>query len=101
MNISKKEASQLEGMVVKTNLKQEVYRKSVSAFALLKEVLKELADEYREVLKDKVDDQVLPVFQDTQISFLLFQYNPENKASYPCLFFQKTACSISVHLHYH
>jgi hypothetical protein len=31
---------------------------------LLKEVLKELADEYRAVLKDKVEDQVLPVFQD-------------------------------------
>ncbi len=64
MNTSKKEARQLEGMVLKTNLKQEVYRKALGSFTLLKEVLKELADEYREVLKDKVEDQVLPVFQD-------------------------------------
>lgn len=64
MNISKKEANQLEGLILKTNLKQEVYRKALSSFVLLKEVLKELADEYRAVLKDKVEDQVLPVFQD-------------------------------------
>jgi hypothetical protein len=51
-------------MILKTNLKQEVYRKTLNSFALLKEVLKELADEYRAVLKDKVEDQVLPVFQD-------------------------------------
>jgi hypothetical protein len=64
MNKAKKEARQLDGMILKTNLKQEVYRKTLSSFALLKEVLKELADEYRAVLKDKVEDQVLPVFQD-------------------------------------
>ena len=45
MNRKKKEVNQLEGMILKTNLKQEVYRKSVNTFALLKEVLKELADE--------------------------------------------------------
>lgn len=54
----------MDGMILKTNLKQEVYRKTLNSFALLKEVLKELADEYRAVLKDKVEDQVLPVFQD-------------------------------------
>lgn len=64
MNKAKKEARHLDGMILKTNLKQEVYRKTLSSFALLKEVLKELADEYRAVLKDKVEDQVLPVFQD-------------------------------------
>jgi hypothetical protein len=64
MNKAKKEARQLDGMILKTNLKQEVYRKTLNSFALLKEVLKELADEYRAVLKDKVEDQVLPVFQD-------------------------------------
>ena len=64
MNRKKKDENPLAGMILKTNLKQEVYRKSVSTFALLKEVLKELADEYRELLKNKVDDNTLPVYQE-------------------------------------
>jgi hypothetical protein len=64
MTTKKKEVNQLEGMIVKTNLKQEVYRKAVGSFALLKEVLKELAEDYRGKLKDKVDDNVLPVYQE-------------------------------------
>jgi hypothetical protein len=67
MNAKKKEVSQLEGMILKTNLKQEVYQKTISSFALLKEVLKEIADDYREKLKDKVDENVLPVFQEKGI----------------------------------
>ena len=57
----------LDGMILKTNVKQEVYRKTVSSFSLLKEVLKELAEEYREILKDKVDDNILPVYQEKGI----------------------------------
>lgn len=64
MNAKKKDIDQLEGMIMKTNLKQEVYQKSISLFALLKEVLKELADDYREKLRGKVDDNVLPVYQE-------------------------------------
>lgn len=64
MNTTKKEADYFEGMILKTNLKQEVYRKTVNSFSLLKEVLKELVDEYRTALKDRVEDHVLPVFQD-------------------------------------
>jgi len=64
MNAKKKEVNQLEGMIIKTNLKQEVYQKSIISFALLKEVLKELADDYREKLRNKVDDNVLPVYQE-------------------------------------
>ena len=64
MSAKKKVVSQLDGMILKTNLKQEVYGKAVSSFALLKEVLKELADDYRNKLKDKVDDSVLPVYQE-------------------------------------
>jgi hypothetical protein len=56
--------NQLDGMIVKTNLKQEVYRKTVFSFSLLKEVLKELAEDYRDKLKDKVDENVLPVYQE-------------------------------------
>ena len=41
MNRKKKDENPLAGMILKTNLKQEVYRKSVSTFALLKEVLKD------------------------------------------------------------
>lgn len=54
----------MEGIVLKTNLKQEVYRKTIGSFEMLKEVLKELAEEYREILKDKVEDHVLPVYQE-------------------------------------
>ena len=64
MNTKKKDVNQLDGMILKTNLKQEVYRKAVGSFALLKEVLKELADDYRMKLKGKVDDNVLPVYQE-------------------------------------
>jgi hypothetical protein len=64
MNRKKKDENPLAGMILKTNLKQEVYRKAVSTFVLLKEVLKELADEYRENIKTKVDDNVLPVYQE-------------------------------------
>lgn len=64
MSKKKTDSNQLDGMILKTNLKQEVYRKTVSSFALLKEVLKELAEDYRIKLKDKVDDNVLPIYQE-------------------------------------
>jgi hypothetical protein len=56
--------SQLDSMIIKTNLKQEVYQKTISSFALLKEVLKELAEEYSEKLKDKVYENILPTYQE-------------------------------------
>lgn len=64
MEATKSNASQLEGIVFKTNLKQEVYRKTSTSFSMLKEVLKELADDYSLRLKDKVDNNVLPVYQE-------------------------------------
>lgn len=64
MDATKTVTNPLDGMILKTNLKQEVYRNTVSSFVVLKQVLKELADDYREKLKDKVDDAVLPVFQE-------------------------------------
>ncbi|MDP3913690.1 MAG: hypothetical protein Q8R96_08140 [Bacteroidota bacterium] len=64
MTEEKNEATQMDGLITKTNLKQEVYRNTVAMFAVLKEVLRELADEYREQLKDKVDESVLPFFQE-------------------------------------
>ncbi len=64
MEAKNNEENKLQGLILKTNLKQEVYRKTVSSFVLLKEVLREIAEEYRAILKDKVDDQVLPVYQE-------------------------------------
>ena len=64
MNAENKAVNELDGLIVKTNLKQEVYRNTVKSFGMLKEVLKELAEEYHEMLKDKVDDNVLPAFQE-------------------------------------
>lgn len=55
---------QFDNMVLKTNVKHEVYQKTVSSFALLKEVLKELADSYGKLLKDKVDESLLPAFEE-------------------------------------
>lgn len=64
MTEEKNSPTQMEGLIVKTNLKQEVYRNTVAMFAILKEVLRELVEEYREQLKDKVDETVLPFFQE-------------------------------------
>lgn len=57
-------ANQLDGLIIKTNLKQEVYQNTIKLFAILKDVLRELSEEYRVLLKDKVDDNVLPIFQE-------------------------------------
>lgn len=64
MDAINKDVNQLDGLILKTNLKQEVYRNTVRMFTLLKEVLKELSEEYHEQLKDKVDENVLPFFQE-------------------------------------
>jgi hypothetical protein len=55
---------EIESLITKTNLKQEVYQNTVRTYVILKEVLRELADQYREKLKDKVPDTVLPIFQE-------------------------------------
>lgn len=59
--------TQLDNLIIKTNLKQEVYQNTINMFAVLKDVLRELAEEYREKLKDKVADNVLPLFQEKGI----------------------------------
>lgn len=64
MDAIKTNDNQLEGLIVKTNLKQEVYRKALGSFELLKDVLKEMADDYCKILKDKVDTNILPSFQE-------------------------------------
>ena len=64
MDTPKKNESQFDGIILKTNLKQDVYRKTISSFGLLKEVLKDLAEEYSTKLKNKVDENVLPLYQE-------------------------------------
>jgi hypothetical protein len=64
MNAPISNADKLAGIIFKTNLKQEVYRKTSDSFVLLKEVLKELAEDYRQRLKNQVADHVLPEFQE-------------------------------------
>ncbi len=61
---NKKVDNQFEGLIIKTNLKQEVYRNTVKMFDVLKDVLRELSAEYREKLKGKVEDNILPNFQE-------------------------------------
>jgi hypothetical protein len=67
MDAPKKIDNPLDGIILKTNLKQEVYRKTISSFGMLKEVLKDLAEDYSEKLKDKVDENVLPLYQEKGI----------------------------------
>ena len=64
MEAENNNVSQMDELIIKTNLKQEVYRNSVKTFALLKDVLRELAEQYREELKNKVDENILPFFQE-------------------------------------
>ena len=59
-----KEANGLESIVIKSNAKQAVYKNTFNAFNQLKEVLKELVDEYREKLKDKIPEETLPTFHE-------------------------------------
>jgi len=60
-------ANDLDGLIIKTNLKQEVYQNTMKVFTILKDILRELVDEYREKLRGKVDENVLPFFQEKGI----------------------------------
>lgn len=59
-----KEPNGLESIVVKSNAKQAVYKNTLKAFNQLKEVLEELADKYREELKNKIPQEILPTFHE-------------------------------------
>ena len=61
---SKSRNKNFESIVLKSNVKQLVYSNTLSSFNLLKEVLKELVDEYQSALKDKVAEDVLPVLRE-------------------------------------
>ena len=53
-----------DSIVVKSNIKQLVYANTFSSFNLLKEVLKEIVEEYQAALAEKVPANVLPAYQE-------------------------------------
>lgn len=64
MTDSSKKSRQLEMIVVKSNVKQSVYKNTLDAFNLLKEALRELVEEYSVTLKGKISDDSLPTFHE-------------------------------------
>lgn len=64
MDASAEKSSQLEMIVVKSNVKQSVYRNTLQTFNLLKEALRELVEEYSETLKGKIGEDSLPTFHE-------------------------------------
>ncbi len=64
MTASSKKSRQLEMIVVKSNVKQSVYKNTLDTFNLLKEALRELVEEYSETLKGKISEDSLPTFHE-------------------------------------
>lgn len=64
MSEKQKKTGKMDVMILKTNLKQEVYRKTVESFILLKTLLKEISEEYNQLLEGKVDANVTTSFQE-------------------------------------
>jgi len=60
MNAPDKNSKLLEPIVVKSNVKQAVYQNTLQAFNLLKEALRELAEEYSAELNGKIATESLP-----------------------------------------
>lgn len=54
----------LQHLIEKSAIKQQAYKNVLDSFNLLKTVLKEIVEDYHQVLKGKVDDDVLPIFQE-------------------------------------
>jgi hypothetical protein len=54
----------LQDLIIKSSTKLAVYRQTLATFNLLKDVLKDLSVEYRNILKDKVAEEVLPVYSE-------------------------------------
>jgi len=64
MTTSSKKSRQLEMIVVKSNVKQSVYKNTLDTFNLLKEALRELVEEYSDTLKGKISEDSLPTFHE-------------------------------------
>jgi len=57
-------ASLLEALVIKSMVKQQVYKNTQTTFKILKKVMKKLEEDYLSVVKDKMPESVLPTFKD-------------------------------------
>lgn len=64
MNEKETRASVLEAFVIKSTVKQKVYKNTSNAFTILKKVLKQLEKDYTTVVKNKVPVEVLPAFRE-------------------------------------
>lgn len=58
------ENNNYESIVVKSNVKQLAHTNTLASFNLLKDVLKELVEEYRGALEGKVSNEILPVLNE-------------------------------------
>ena len=56
--------SLMEALVIKSTVKQKVFENTRNAFILLKKVLKDLEQNYLEIIKDKIPASMLPFFKD-------------------------------------
>lgn len=57
-------ASLLEAYVIKSTVKQQVYKNTLQTFRILKKVLKSLEKDYLTTLKDQIDASVFPAFRE-------------------------------------
>ncbi len=64
MNALNKNSKQLKSIVVKSNVKQAVYENTLNTFAILKEALRELVDEYSNFLDGQISEAALPTFHE-------------------------------------
>lgn len=57
-------ASFLEALVIKSSVKQKVYENTQLSFTILKKVLRQLEKDYINAIKNKVPENVLPVYKE-------------------------------------
>lgn len=65
--------SLLEALVIKTNVKQQVYENTLKTFFILKKVLKQLEVDYSSKIKNDVSAASLPVYKDRGVFEAEFQ----------------------------
>jgi hypothetical protein len=54
----------LEAYVIKTSVKQQVYKNTLQAFIILRKVLKQLESDYTKILQGKVADNFFPKYKE-------------------------------------
>ncbi len=64
MNVPEDKTKRLESIILKSNVKQDVYQNTLNAFNLLKEALRELVNEYHDSLHGSIADDALPTFHE-------------------------------------